>query len=382
MRRSVIILLLCSAVIAAAQDHSPIPSPGARGILLGAYVDAGYLYAFNQPDPREWRYKGTSSRLNTVALNNATVVLYKPTSDTSRFGFMIGFQGGEDVLNQIPDEGGLEGKNWIGHLYYSGIAYRLPVGNGLEVMAGILPGLSGYPHFHAINNINYTRPYSVDYVPYFHIGAQAKYAFSEAADVTVMAANGYDYLNAGNGAVSVAARGGWQATDNLKLTQSFYYGPDQQNTSPTYWRFLSNTIAEWTPGRWTLVASLHIGSETVEQESSDIPGVTTMDLNGSWFALTMWARYAITDQWSIAARPEVYDDPDGLRTGSRQMIRAFTVTGEFRQEILTGLLLSAKLEGRYDHTTGARGFYTNELATTPGQLLLGGGLTLRYVLGL
>ena len=382
MIRSVIIVLILAAAAAAAQDHSPLPDTGQRGIILGAYMDVGYLYSFTRPDPNEWRFKGTSTRLNAVAVNNATVALFKPTSDTSRFGFMIGLQAGDDVENQIPEEGGFKGKNWLGHLYYSGVAYRLPVGNGLEVMAGILPGLSGYPHFHAINNINYTRPYAVDYVPYFHLGAQVKYPFSDAVDVTLMVANGYDYLNAGNGAVSAAARGGWKVADNLKLTQSFYYGPDQQNTSPAYWRFLSNTIAEWTPGRWTLVASLHIGSETVEQEVYDLPGFTSMDLHGSWFALTMWVRYAITDEWSIAARPEVYDDPNGLRTGSMQTIRAFTLTGEFRKEILPGLLLSAKLEGRYDHTTGARGFYTNELSTNPRQLLLGGGLAMRYVLGL
>jgi len=382
MIRSVIIVVVLAAAAAAAQDHSPLPDTGQRGIVLGAYMDVGYLFSFTQPEPNEWRYKGTTPRLNAIAVNNATVALFKPTSDSSRFGFMVGLQIGDDVENQIPEDGGLAAKNWLGQLYYSGIAYRFPIGNGLEVMAGILPGVSGYPHFQSINNINYTRPYAVDYVPYFHLGAQVSYPFSKDVDVTLMIANGYDYLSAGNGAVSAAARGGWRVADNLTLTQSFYYGPDQQNTALPYWRFLSNTIAEWTPGRWTLAASIHAGSETVEQDVIDVPWTNAMDLHATWYAMVVWVRYAITDEWRIAARPEIYHDPNGVRTGSEQTIQAYTITTEYRREVLPGLLLSAKLEGRYDHTTG-EGFYTDDFdVTNAGQLLFGGGLAMRYLIGL
>ena len=107
MVRSAIILLVCSAAVAAAQDHSPLPDSGQRGVMFGAYMDVGYLYSPLHPEPNEWRYKGTTPRLNAVAVNNATVAVFKPTSDTSRFGYMIGLQIGHDVENQIPEEGGL-----------------------------------------------------------------------------------------------------------------------------------------------------------------------------------------------------------------------------------------------------------------------------------
>jgi hypothetical protein len=72
----------------------------------------------------------------------------------------------------------------------------------------------------------------------------------------------------------------------------------------------------------------------------------------------IWGRLDIARQWRIAVRPEFYWDPDGLMTGARQTLRAITSTLEYHTEIGNFNALSARLEYRYDRSTGEDGgFY-------------------------
>ena len=65
----------------------------------------------------------------------------------------------------------------------------------------------------------------------------------------------------------------------------------------------------------------------------------------------------------MALRPEVYWDPNGLMTGSQQLIRAVTTTGEYKFPYQWTNMI-ARLEYRYDESTGSGGgfFKGNEIA--------------------
>ena len=55
---------------------------------------------------------------------------------------------------------------WLIVLY--NMFYLFPVGQGFEVRAGLIDSYIGYESFLAIQNINYTRGYLLDFVPYFY----------------------------------------------------------------------------------------------------------------------------------------------------------------------------------------------------------------------
>jgi hypothetical protein len=90
----------------------------------------------------------------------------------------------------------------------------------------------------------------------------------------------------------------------------------------------------------------------------------------------IWARVAVSDSWRVAVRPEVYWDPDGLMTGSKQTIRAVTTTLEYRFRFLQHNDLSARVEYRFDRSTGEDGgfFAGSDNHLVPEQNLLMVGL--------
>jgi hypothetical protein len=64
-----------------------------------------------------------------------------------------------------------------------------------------------------------------------------------------------------------------------------------------------------------------------------------------------WARWELTPRWSVALRPELYWDPEGQTTSSKQLIHAYTGTVKYtfspRCQRLVGLF-----EVRFDRSTG------------------------------
>jgi hypothetical protein len=87
-------------------------------------------------------------------------------------------------------------------------------------------------------------------------------------------------------------------------------------------------------------------------------------------------RWHISGPWSVTLRPEVYWDRNGLMTGSEQFITAVTTTGEYKFPYQWTNMI-ARLEHRYDESTGAEGgfFKGNEIAPgviglTPAQHML------------
>ena len=66
----------------------------------------------------------------------------------------------------------------------------------------------------------------------------------------------------------------------------------------------------------------------------------------------LWARRHLQGPWSLGLRPEFYWDPDGLITGAKQLIWDLTGTLEYRVRVVSKHTVTAKLESRFDRSTG------------------------------
>jgi hypothetical protein len=320
-----------------------------RGVTGRLYLDFGYLRSSTRPGNHTWRSKGTTSTIDRLKVNNATFMVQKETSPESRWGFLAGVQGGVDINGLVPSSPVSDAED-LKHLYYTNVSYLFPAGNGLTVTGGLIPGHIGYESFHAIDNPNYTRIYGVDYVPYFEWGVQAAYPFSDSFEGALLVVNGYDYLSSPNSVPSYGLQATVRVADNTGFRQNFYYGPEQGDTSLEYWRFVSNTIAQWNVGRFTLLGTVGFGTE----KQTGLAGTPRYDW--AWGAL--WIKWRPTDAWRAAVRPEFFKDSDGLMTGARQKIYAITGSLEYRLSPIEMNALSARLEYRFDRSTGPDGgFY-------------------------
>ena len=336
---------------------------------FGGYLDVGYTVNTNQPANGLWRSKFTTFKVDAPELNMAMGYVRKDETPQSRWGLEFGLQDGVDTEGLVPappPEANQPMKNAdrYRHIANANLTYLMPVGNGLGVTAGLFQGYPGYESYHASDNLNYTRSYLTDTVPYFLLGAKTAYSYSEKLDLNFFLVSGYNYLANPNDIPSLGFQMVWREPSEITFTQNMYYGSDQKNTDLEFWRFFSNSIFEWKRDPNTVAVSFDVGTEK-QADSADSPRY-------QWLAGALWFGHHLGGPWNVALRPEVYWDKDGLITGAKQVIQAFTVTLKYRISPFTFGNLAASIEYHYDRSTGSEGgFYSgSDNRLVPDQHLL------------
>jgi hypothetical protein len=335
----------------------------------GAYMDVGYAIDANHPENGLWRSKSTTFKVDEPKLNMLMGYVRKDTTPESRWGLEFGLQDGVDTEGLIPSpppaaNEPVKNADQYRHLAGANLTYWLPWGKGLGITGGLFQGYPGHESFHAIDNLNYTRGYISDNVPYFLVGAKAAYPVTDNLDLDLFAVTGYNYLANPNDVPSFGLQMGWRPTSEITITQNLYYGSDQENTQLEYWRFLSDSILEWKRDPFVVAFVFDVGTE----KQAEQPGTPRYN----WMASALWLGLHVGGPWHLAFRPEFYWDPNGLMTGAEQFIQAYTATLKYRFTPFGIGDLVANLEYRCDRSTGQEGgfYYGSNNRLVPNQQLL------------
>jgi len=318
----------------------------------GAYLDLGYTASNNDPENGLWRSKSTTFQLDKPRVNMAMGYVRKDAAPESRWGMQFGVQGGVDVKGlKPPDDQAISGADLWRQLYRANLSYLFDLGKGLEMTGGLISSNIGYESYHAINNPNYTRGYITDYGPYFYLGINNEpYPVSDTVDLAFYVVSGWNYLTNPNDAPSFSMQMNWEKSKKINFTQNIYYGPEQEDTSLKYWRFFSDSILEWKCEPFLVAMSFDFGLE----KQSEVIGQP----NYHWLAGALWAKWQINGPLSLAFRPEFYYDPDGVSTGAKQFLQAYTATLKYTFNPLAHHSVVGCLEYRYDRSTRSEGgFY-------------------------
>jgi len=331
------------------------------------YVDGGYAHSSTQPGNHLWRSKITTYRIDRPVLNLAVANLWKVATPESRWGFEFGLQAGDDTELAVPDPASGNQPVWnakvLRYLHRASVTYLFPLGDGLEVTGGLIPGFPGYESFLSMENPTYTRGYITDYVPYFLFGFRTTYPATPSLDLSLYLVTGWDYLVDANDAPSLGFQAAWSVNERLTFTQNFYWGAEQEATAVEFWRFFSDSILEYRSGPLVFAFSFDIGTE-----KQAVAGTPRSD----WMATAFWVRWEISEHWWLACRPEIYYDPDGLLTGSQQRIRSVAICLKYRFTPADSHSLALSLEYRYDRSTGPEGGFFSGSGNTlvPDQHLI------------
>ncbi|WP_447975415.1 outer membrane beta-barrel protein [Nitrospira sp. Kam-Ns4a] len=335
-------------------------APPAADWHYGGFLDLGYSLDFNFPRNHLFRDRSTTPRVNELDLNMGAVYVRKDATERSRWGLELMGQGGEDAKAfgfgvNLPK---LDGSSWLRHLGRANVSYLAPVGNGLTVQAGIFPSLIGYESLYAKDNFNYTRAWIADYSPYLMMGVNALYPFNDRWTGAVFVINEYFHLQNANSLPSYGAQLAYRPAQAWVLKETVYCGPDQSATALAFWRLFSDSIVEWkVTDDLILVGEYQVGT----QRAAAVPGHPRQFYMGAAFPV----RWHLGGPWSVALRPEVYWDRNGLITGDRQFIRAVTATTEYK--LPAGWTTARlRLEYRYDESTGPGGGFFKGGETAPG----------------
>jgi hypothetical protein len=324
----------------------------------GGFADIGYLLDFNHPSNHLFRSRGTTFRVNEVDLNMAELYLRKPNSQSSRWGLELTLQAGKDseVFGFSATAPNLAGSKWLRHLGPTDVSYLAPVGKGLTVQGGIFSSFIGYDSLYAKDNFTYTRPWGADFTPYLMLGLNAQYPFTERLSGTLFLISGYWHLAHANNVPSSGGQLAYKATGHLTLKQTVLYGPHQSDSSLEFWRFLSDSIAEWKGERLTAAFESFVGTEKIAA-----PG----NARALWMSAQVALHWVVNRRFSATVRPEVYWDRDGRTTGFQQTVKANTTTLEYRIPYRwTNTIL--RLDYRYDDSRGRGGGFFKDGDVQPG----------------
>src|ERR1700757_297648 len=381
-----ICLLSCTRGVGVAQDmkqiatdvgsHCQLPScpasTAARVSLwqYGGFVDAAYLLDFNHPANDLFRSRGTTYKLDQPLINMAAANLQKAASESSPWGMQLTVQAGQDtrIFGFSATAPNLPGAKGLRHLGPTNVSYLAHVGKGLTIQGGIFSSLIGYDSLYAKDNFNYTRPWGADFTPYLMLGINASYPFSDKLTFTGYAVNGYWHLANANSVPSWGGQVAYKATSHTALKETVLVGPYQANTDLEFWRYLSDSIAEWRTDRVTTAFEYHVGTEKV---------ATPGNPRALWMAGQLPLHWVLSKHWSVTERSEVYWDRNGRLTGFIQTVKANTATLEYKTAYhrLTGIV---RMEYRIDDSRGPEGGFfrgaylpSDMVGLTPTQNLLG-----------
>ena len=375
MARIVVFAFL--AACAWAQEAQPEPAPAGSEYQYGGFIDAAYLYDLNTPANHLFRSRGTAYKVDEPILNMTAAYLRKIASESSRWGFELTAQAGQDtrIFGFSATAPNLPGADGLRHLGPTDVSYLAPIGKGLTIQGGIFSSLIGYDSLYAKDNFNYTRPWGADFTPYLMMGVNASYPVSARFTLTGFVVNGYWHLADANPVPSFGGQIAYKATSHTTFKQTLLVGPHQEDTSVEFWRLLSDSILEWKTDRVTTAFEYHVGEEQV---------ATAGNPRALWMAAQLPVHYVFTSHWSATVRPEVYWDRDGRLTGFSQTVKAITSTLELKIPYKQANAIF-RLEHRYDDSRGPQGsFFTGReiapglVGLTPGQHLLTLGVILTF----
>jgi hypothetical protein len=325
----------------------------------GGFVDLGYSLDFNFPENHLFRNRSTTPRVNELDLNMAGVYVRKDPTTDSRWGMELLGHGGQDAkeFGFGTNQSRVGGSDALRHFGRANVSYLAPAGNGLMLQAGLFSSFIGYESLYAKDNFNYTRAWIADYSPYLMFGANAVYAFDDKWSGAFFVINEYFHLQHTNNIPSYGAQITYKPSAAWTFKETVYYGPDQSDTSLQFWRFLSDSIVEWRiSGEVTLAGEYQVGTQEMA-----MPGTPRFVYMGAAFPM----RWHISGPWSVALRPEVFWDPDGLQTGAEQLVRAVTTTAEYKFPYKWTNMIG-RLEYRYDESTGSGGGFFKGSQIAPG----------------
>lgn len=356
-----LLVVLVVPVPGAAQEKleekpPPLPEPIQEWTYL-AYLDLSYPLNFNFPENHRFRGKSTTPVTNQLVVNDVLGYVRKAVTPVSRWGLEAGLQDGKDV-EQLGGDPSLDAAGTLRHLGRANLSYLFPVGDGLQVTGGLMGSYIGFESFYAKDNWNYTRTYLADNSPYFNFGLSADYLFSPTFGAKFLTITGFDYLSSINSQLSYGLQLNWKPNPHVTMVQNLYAGPDQSQTDLRFWRYFSDSYILLQRNQWAFVAAFDIGTE----ESAALPGAPQT----FWMGSALFARWEMDQSWSLAFRPEVYWDRNGVITGSERLLRAITTTLEYKIVYPALLTTRARLEYRFDQSTGPGGGFFKAGNISPG----------------
>jgi hypothetical protein len=302
-----------------AQDQTQNPGPPARfgGWVFSALADGYFTLNFNHPS-------NIGNQLQNFDLNWGTpeINLAKVTFDKSdqQLGFHLDTGFGEAMrLIHAGDPAAVDhrGLRYIEQMY---VIAKPNHTHGAEFDFGQFVTSSGAEVLESSSNWNYSRSLLFTWaIPYYHFGLRTNLPVTKAFTAGFQLVNAWNTIWGNNDLKNI---GFTAALTQSKYTWSinYYEGPNHAGTTAGK-RNLVDTTLLLTPNS---KVNFYINADYARD--NDIAGTRY----SSWYGLAGAARIQLTGKFALSPRVEIFDDKNGFETGTAQIVKEGTITGEYK----------------------------------------------------
>ncbi|HWB80151.1 MAG TPA: outer membrane beta-barrel protein, partial [Nannocystaceae bacterium] len=342
-----------------------------RNWVVGAFLDAGYVFASNRPDNHVNRGIVTAPRTGELTVSYAAAYVRHDASEREPLALELALQIGPAATALVagePQPGGdasrFAGPNVWQHLGRANVGGRIPRA-GTELSAGLFNTPIGYWSFWPKDNWSYSTPWHLNAVPYVLMGGRIVQPAGERVMLHAWIVNGYQTYADANDVPSYMFGLTVAPTASLSLGHFDYFGPEDVDIAARSWRWLSDTWLFFERDRFGIAGVF----DAMRERLTHVPGQpVALQLAGE-----VSARVRLLDaregrvKWYLAGRGEAFWDRDGRMFGVRQLLGSGLVGTDLR---LWDYLL-VRLEYRYDRTDNQQGFFYRKSAVRDDDTGLG-----------
>jgi hypothetical protein len=319
------------------------PSPPETTTINVAF-DGYYGFNFNSPIGRTNLLRAYDVSSNSFSLNQADIVMESAADPANgkHFGARLDLQFGQ-ATQTLQGSAANEPRPDIYRNIFQAYGTFAP-NNKLTLDFGKWSSSIGLEGNYTKDQINYSRSFLFDFLPFYHMGVRAAYKVNDAITLNYWLDNGTQQTEAFNNFKDELF--GFTATPrkNVSWTVNYYLG--QEHPDVVYYPYTNppglptlqgesfqpiipapkgkthifDSYATWQPGRWTLALE---GDYVIVRDQTNSAPIHT---DGGAF----YARYQLTPKVALAGRTEYVSDRGGLYSGATQALKETTLTTEYK----------------------------------------------------
>jgi len=338
-----------------------------RETTVNLTLDTYYDYNFNAPIGRVNLLRAYDVLSNNFSLNQAAVVFERaPDPGAGKpWGARLDLQFGQatDTLQGNPSN---EPRPDIyRNIFQAYGTYVAPVGGGLKVDFGKWSSSLGIEGNYTKDQINYSRSFFFDFLPFYHMGVRASYPVNSQFTLNYWVVNGTNQAEATNAFKDELFGFVAQPRKTISWTMNYYYGqehPDRVVVSPTspipVQPGLSFAPIVPAPNGRTHIFDSYLTWQSTPRLSFALEG--DYEIERLWRHSApgessapnhvdggaAYARYEFTPKIALGARAEYLSDRGGLFSGLTEALKENTVTFDYK--LFDGFLM--RYEWRRDYS--------------------------------
>jgi cell division septum initiation protein DivIVA len=345
-----------TAEVAQAASVSPAVSPAQtvpdflRGTTVNFQVDGYYGYNFNAPIGRANLLRAYDVLSNAFSLNQANVVIENAPDPANGkpYGARLDLQWGEATETLQANAANELRPEIYRAIFQAYGTYVIPVGTGITVDFGKWASSLGVEGNYTKDQINYSRSFWFNYLPFYHMGARVNYKVNDVLGLNYWVTNGTEQTEPFNGYKDELVGFTLQPRKSVNWTVNYYLGqehpdvifypnaaPGSLPNLPTLQGVPFEPIPNAPKGHLNIIDTyatiqaspkieLAFEGDYVNQRlyTNSLPGYT---YGGAWYL-----RYQVSPRLALAGRGEYLADHAGLFSGTAQVLREATLTTEYK----------------------------------------------------